>query len=606
MKKLIIYLSISLLAIVITCQYGCNKALDLKPLDQLSDASYWQTANDFMLAANKFYTFQRTFSDVIYDVVPNTSRPNYHTDFKSDIPATQNAFSRGVNTVTTGDQMYDLNYSRLRDINTLLDKAAAYAVPAEIAKYVAEAKFFRAYIYFDLLQTFGQVTIVATALNQGSGELYTARSSRDSVVDFIIKDLNDAIPVLPLESAIASTDKGRISKGAAQSFLSRVALYEGTWQKFRNGAAARYNALLDMAVANSGAVIASNEYALFAPASLGDSAQKYLFILENQKSNPAGVQKSANKEYIQAQKYDQTTRQIRNNVSRSAATDLSRQFVNLYLCRDGLPVDKSPLFQGYATMTSEFQNRDNRMRYNMKIANGYYWYGNNNWHINWDWSAPDLANADGSPFKPYANSLAGYKSQKWIAERQVTDNEEGFDYPVIRYAEVLLNYAEAVFERNGAITDADLDKSLNLVRNRVNKTMPKLSNGLVTANALDMRREIRRERTIELYMEGFRTDDLKRWHNAVDGPNLGGTNEDILIGANVLKLPLLGIKWAGTEFQTTWPSMSGTAKYSSSNILLDGAIIVDATRSFSEKNYLVPVPTTQIQLNPKLSQNPSW
>ncbi|MEO5683651.1 MAG: RagB/SusD family nutrient uptake outer membrane protein [Chitinophagaceae bacterium] len=597
MKNLsVIYISILTVVMAVT-QYSCNKGLDLKPLDQLSDASYWQTPNDFMLAANKFYTYQRTFVDVLQD--------NPHSDSRSDYGGI-NAFSRGLNTAPTSDGTYNTDYTRIREINYLLAKAAAYASPADIKKYVAEAKFFRAYLYFDLLQVYGAVPLVTKPLGTGSVELMAPRTGRDSIADFIIADLNAAIPDLPLESANAATDKGRITKGSAQAFLSRVALFEGTWQKFRNGSSARYSALLDMAVTASNQVISSNEYALFAPAVLGDSALKYLMILENQKSNPAGVQKSANKEYIQANRYDQAIRQVRFNISQTGTPGFTRRLANIYLCNDGLPIEKSALFQGYALMKTEFANRDNRMRYNMKVAGGYYWKGNNNWHINWDWSAPDLANADASPWRPYANTTSGYGGQKWVAERQVPDNEESYDYPVIRYAEVLLIYAEAAFERNGTITDAELDKSLNLVRNRVNKTMPKLSNAFVAANGLDMRREIRRERTVEFVGEGFRTDDLKRWHNAVGGPNLGADDEDPLIGSNVMLQKVLGIKWAGTEFQTAWPSQSATAKYSSANIYLDGALVIDAARSFSEKNYLLPVPTTQIQLNPNLSQNPNW
>jgi hypothetical protein len=595
MKKLQ-YILLSGIAITII-QTGCNKSLNLDPLDQLSDASYWKSPNDFMLAANKFYTYQRTFTDVLQD--------NPHSDIRSDYGGI-NTFSRGTNTLPTTDNSYNNAYGRLREINYLLAKAAAYTTPADIRKYVAEAKFFRAYVYFDLLQLFGAVPLITKPLDPGSAELQAPRAARDSVVDFIIADLNAAIPDLPLESANATTDKGRITKGSAQSFLSRVALYEGTWQKFRNGSATRYNNLLDIAITSGNAVITSNEYALFAPAVLGDSAQKYLFILENQKSNPAGVQKSANKEYIQANKYDQSIRQIRFNVSHTGTPNFTRRLANMYLCNDGLPIDKSPLFQGYATMRSEFTSRDNRMRYNMAVAGNYYWSGNNNWHINWDWSAPDLANA-GAPFRPYANSTTGYGGQKWVAERQVPDNEEGFDYPVIRYAEILLNYAEAVFERNGAITDVELDKSLNLVRQRVNKAMPKLSNAFVATNGLDMRREIRRERVIELVGEGFRMDDLKRWHNAVNGPNLGGDNEDPLIGPNVMLQKVLGIKWAGTEFQTLWPAQAAAPKYASGNTFLDGAIIVDNDRSFAERNYLLPIPTVQTQLNTKLlPNNPGW
>jgi len=136
--------------------------------------------------------------------------------------------------------------------------------------------------------------------------------------------------------------------------------------------------------------------------------------------------------------------------------------------------------------------------------------------------------------------------------------------------------------------------------------MPKLSNAFVSTNGLDMRREIRRERTIELVGEGFRTDDLKRWHNAFGGPDFGADKEDPLIGSNVMLQTVLGIKWAGTEFQTAWPSQSATPKYSSTNTFLDGALILDAARSFSEKNYLLPIPTTQLQLNPNLVQNPGW
>jgi starch-binding outer membrane protein, SusD/RagB family len=596
MKKSVIKYML-LVGVICMLQYGCNKALDLEPLDQLSDASFWKSPNDFMLAANKFYTYQRSFRDVQQD--------NPHSDGRSDFGGV-NAFSRGTNTAPVNDGVYNTAYTRLREVNYLLGKAATYPVPDEIKKFVAEARFFRAYIYFDLLQIYGAVPLVSTALGTSSPELYAPRASRDSITDFIIADLDAAIPDLPLESQHLPTDKGRITKGSAQAFLSRIALYEGTWQKFRNGNAARYNALLDMAITASDVVITSNEYALFAPPALGDSALKYLFILENQKSNPAGIQKSANKEYIQANRYDQSIRQIRFNVSHTGTSVGTRRIANLYLCNDGLPIDKSPLFQGYATMKSEFENRDNRMRYTMKVAGGYYWKGNNNWHINWDWSLPDRANAFESPWRPYANSTSGYGSQKWVAERQVPDNEEGFDYPVIRYAEVLLNYAEAVFERNGSISDADLDKSLNLVRNRVNKTMPKLSNAFVATNNLDMRREIRRERTLEFVGEGFRTDDLKRWHNAVGGPNLGGDDEDALIGPNVMLQKVLGIKWGGTEYEALWPSQATIPKYASPDQYLDGALVVDGARSFSEKNYLLPIPTQQIILNPNLTQNPNW
>lgn len=111
--------------------------------------------------------------------------------------------------------------------------------------------------------------------------------------------------------------------------------------------------------------------------------------------------------------------------------------------------------------------------------------------------------------------------------------------------------------------------------------MPKLSNKFVTDNGLNMREEIRRERTIELFNEGFRIDDLKRWKTAE------------------IEMPqdMLGIKKSGTEYEST------NLKYPTN---IDGCIIVESERTWGEKNYLYPIPSDQIQLNPNLKQNPGW
>ena len=107
---------------------------------------------------------------------------------------------------------------------------------------------------------------------------------------------------------------------------------------------------------------------------------------------------------------------------------------------------------------------------------------------------------------------------------------QGYDFPIIRYAEVLLNYAEAVYERDDKISNTDLNISLNLVRLRVNPAMTPLTNELITQNAgMDMRTEIRRERTIELFNEGFRLDDLKRWKTA----------------ETEMPMDIVGIQWKG-------------------------------------------------------------
>jgi len=583
---------------------GCNKGLDLTPLDQLADATYFKSPSDFKTFATQYYGYLRNFNNSFAD--------NPHYDGRADTFGGGGSYGAGTNTVPASDANWTTNYTRIRNCNYLLEKAASYSGDqAGIATSVAEAKFFRAYCYFDLLQLYGGVPLITHTLDLNSPELYGARATRDAVADQIIADLEAAIPNLPASIPSNSADFGRVSQPAAQAFLGRVALYEGTWQKFRNGDPTRYNMLLDKAATASNACMASGQFALFGTIAsnalggnstiLGDSAQKYLFILENPKSNPASVTKTANHEYILSYRYDDVSKPINTNISRqSTQIGPQHKFVNAFLCQDGLPIEKSPLFQGFQTYGSEFANRDNRLRYTIRVMNMYYWYSGTNGRVTWLNDAADNGNA----YITKVTQILGYANQKWTNERSVPDKGEAEDYPVIRYAEVLLNYAEAVYERDGAISDADLNKSINLVRLRVNKNMPPLSNAFVSTNGLDFRTEIRRERFIELYYENFRFDDIKRWHSAGTDlvSNTGGTAYGNA-AAFVSTWPV-GIKYKGTQAQlgpNPWTPAPTSALDANGQIILD-----NTARGFSEKNYLYPIPTQQITLNPALTQNPGW
>ena len=553
--------------------YSC---LDLDPKDQIADGNYWQEASDFKLFANQFYGWTRDFSNSVYDAP--------HSDKRSDLildKSGTNVYSNGTNSIPTGDNNYTDNYNRIRRTNILLQKAESYGNQSDIEQYIGEAKFFRAYCYFELLQLYGDVIITKKPLDVTDPEMKVARNDRSEVVDFMIQDLKDAAGQLPLTSAV---ENGRVGSEGAWAFLSRVALYEGTWQKFR-GNEARGKELLDVAAKAAKEVINSKNFSLYTPAILGDSAQKYMFILEDVKSNPAGLLKASNTEYIFSRRHDETLNPIGKNITKEClanAQQIAQKFAALYLCQDGLPIEKSSLylFKVDGIIAHEYQNRDNRMLYTLCVPGGYYW-SNENSRVNWTSDAADKASASIKGYSPANGS--GYANQKWAAERKVQTNSEGYDYPVIRYAEVLLNYAEAVYERDDAISDDDLNISLNLVRNRINKSMPKLSNNLVTATGLNMREEIRRERTVELFNEGFRIDDLKRWKTA----------------ETEMPKDFLGIKWTGTEYATKWPNVS-YAKNS------DGYIILETGRKWESKHYLYPLPTDQLQLNPNLKQNPGW
>ncbi|MFS4454945.1 RagB/SusD family nutrient uptake outer membrane protein [Maribacter sp. 2304DJ31-5] len=555
---------------------SCSTDIDREPLDRLSEAAFFRNAEEFKLFANQFYFELETFN---------------RNDIQSDIIRGNgpDAVSNGTNIVPIEDPVWDDSYSTIFSTNFLLQKFDELEENREeSAVYAAEAKFFRAYTYFRLLQRFGGVPLITQTLDTDSPELQAPRNTRQEVFAQIETDLLEAITDLPVQGDISDADLGRISRGAAQAFLARAYLFEGTWRKYKGGDG---SALISNAVDQADAVINSGEYVLFQD-DFGwgeDEFLHYFFTLDSSvQQNPDNIGESANNEFILAQKYDAALRRS-VYVGRewlAGRTTPTKIFADMHLCRDGLPIDQSPLFQGYDLMTSEFENRDLRMRNHFQIPKQQYWQPSPAWGR--DWSDPDNP---GRGFVFYgqtgdlgSRTSTGYSNIKYVAYGIPLDI--GIDYSVIRYAEVLLTYAEAVFERDGSISDGDLDRSLNLVRMRAG--LPALTNAFVGANNLDMLTEIRRERTVELAWEGFRLDDLRRWHTA----------------HIELRKAVRGVKYEGTEYETD-PNTAGLVL----SFDPDGFIVLEAesTRLFDEnKNYLFPIPSGQIIANPNLQQNPNW
>lgn len=559
-----------------TFTLAATSCLDLEPKANLNDNLVWNNVSNYQLFANQFYGWTPDFNIAIGD--------NVHSDNRSDLVcgSSVNTYSQGTNTIPTSDGNYTNAYKRIYYTNLLLKNAASFADPASIAVPVGEAKFFRAFAYFELLQIFGDAIIVTEPLDTDSEVLYGVRNNRSEVVDFIVKDLQEAAELLPE----TSSETGRLNKYIALSMLSRVALYEGTWQKFHTGGmdatgnTALSTELLTIARDAADEVIKSNKYKLFYNETLGEQSYRYMFTLEDgAQCNPANLSKADNTEYIFVKRHrngDKTGYNLTHGMVGNACY-VTRKMANLYLCSDGLPIEKSKVFKGYKGVTDEFQNRDSRMNNTMLYHGEQYWNNDGKWRTTW--TDADLADC----LVANVRSGSGYQCQKWGTERKVEDYYESYDFPIIRYAEVLLTYAEAVYELNGSISDVDLDYSLNLVRQRVNPDMPKLSNSLVTTNGLSMREEIRRERTVELVLEGHRIDDLKRWRTAS------------------VEMPMdqLGVLFTGTWFETNWnnPGKSVNA---------DGVLVLYTSRSWSDKLYLYPLPSDQLQLNPQLEQNPGW
>jgi hypothetical protein len=539
---------------------GCKKDLDLNPLDKISDESYWKTSSDFQLFANDFYNalqgahnYTENNSDIAFGI---------GTDAATD--ADNRSKSNGSYLAKSASPLWDDSYKYIRAANYLLQKAQESGLGTEIDRWVGEALFFRAYNYWNLVRSFGGVPKIDKVLDVTSPELFTTKSSQPEIINFILADLDNAISKLPLQSELTGDETGRVTKGAAVALKARAALYMATWAKYHGeGDPGNY---FTEAISTAEAVITSNEYGLYT--GMGADSYKYLFILQGDDSKEVLLARR----YYANRKVHNWTRELWFNYMVPTKT-----IADLYLTTDGLPITQSPLFQGYGTLTSEFQNRDPRMSMTFIVPGSTIFFEGG------------LLQPTFPGFSGSNATRTGYMIRKFLDETvDATQFKGEYDFKEFRYAEVLLILAEALYEKNGSISDADLNRTINVLRSRVN--MPALNNAFVTANSLDMLNEIRRERTVELAFEGFRRDDLRRWK----------------LAETVLPQAIKGVKFVGTEYQTKYPDLKiGT------DIQVDGAGFIVAesagSRQFLPKHYLDPIPLQQVQLSKgTLAQNTGW
>lgn len=591
MKKLIyMTLIMGLTSTLFSCQ---EDFLDLTPQDNFTDAAYFNKPSDFKSFTTDFYSQLMGWrspygGNDIYNNMDFSSDLSRYFNFQSDV-------GHGTIVVGNGDNRWNNPYNWIRKTNILLSKADVYSGnKSEIASYVSEAYFFRANAYYSLLKTFGGVPIINSILGVDSPELKAPRNSRYEVVTQILSDLDNAIVNLPLESAIPATDKGRISKWAAKALKAEVELYEATWRKYNGtstdfeGSAGPTSNQIDEFLTDATnlckEIMDQGGYSLWnynSTVGMINESYFYLFNLEDAGSNPGGLTKASNNEFILYGVYDVTLRTGGQNLSlTSGNSGNSRKMMDMFLCTDGLPPSKSPLFQGYHAVGDEYKNRDLRI-------------------LGYIGAAPTNA--------PLTTGVAGYGNRKYVAYKYGTyrnANQESANYSIIRLAEVYLMYAEAIIEKNGTISDAELNASINKIRARAG--VASLTNTLVTTNGLNMKEEIRRERTLELYHEGFRYYDLKRWG----------------IAEVELNQSICGQVIGGASYPTAYRDVTGaaTAAYQPSTFV-NGEEIVQTAKGplncvviesksnlrFSKTNYLWPIPQGQIDLSKNiLKQNPGY
>lgn len=554
MKK---YISLAAMAACCLMAFNSCQDINLEPKDQIPDSKFWKTPADFIKEVNWLYTRSETFgtkdtdSDIGYELGENT-------------------ISNGTYLAPNADEDWTARVEELRQCNTILEKAANYQGKKEsIARYVAETHFFRAYVYWRWMEKFSAVPIVTKVLDVNSSELYGKRNSQKEVTDFILKELDEAAPNLPLQSELIPDENGRITRGAALALKARVALFAGTWGKY-HGDRDDYNQLLQQAIDAANQVIDSKQYSLYEGG--GDQSYRYEFI-EKGDDSPENI--FDNRYYA-----DIRTHSTATSVQWGWRGTPTKKLADMYLCKStGLPItDPASGFKGYATIEDEYTNRDPRMKQTFLMPGTVYLNAMN---------GKDSCTAK---FTSRPETRTGYKLYKFMGEKVAAVGQTDYDYHIIRYPEVLLILAEATYEKDGAISDDILNKTINVIRSRKGVEMPPLTNAFVKEHNLDMREEIRRERTVELAFEGFRRDDLRRWKTAE---------------AELVK-PILGVKLKDSEYGKLNILNDGNPGLTDS----DGFLIVEPEekRKFvSPKNYYYSLPLDELYLNPNLKpNNPGW
>jgi hypothetical protein len=536
---------------------SCKKDfLDRQPLDQISDVSFWKTPQQLELAVNGVYAYLKAKNTVdMENMGDNTIYPP-SSDYQA-ISTGNFDYTRGtINSEWVG------HYAGIRRCNHFLENyTKATGVPdVKMQQYSGEVRFMRAHMYTYLVFLFGDVPLITRTLEIGDPEIYGPRNKRAEVVDYILKELDEAAAGLPLTYPLPA-DLGRITKGAALAWKARVALFFEKW---------------DVALAASKAVMDSNVYQLY---TAGTPATCYNDFFTYKGKLSAG----ANKETILARRYladvymHNMSRecQVPDQTSRFSPT---KSLVDSYLCSDGLPINKSPLYKEN-TYGDVFANRDPRMKQTI-LSPGAAWGGRDDGDANADTSAIfNIPKWDAD--KKGCITGTGYYFTKYVEISVVgAVTKDANDMHLIRLAEVLLTYAEAKMEL-GSLTQADLDITINKLRDRVG--MKRMVITELAANGLDLRTEIRRERRIELALEGHRYYDILRW------------KQGALLTQDIKGIKKSMVESYNQQFVTTIPTDAS------------GYFVINTGRKFDEgRNYLWPVPFSQLQQNSNLGQNPGW
>lgn len=547
--------------------------LDLNPLSNGSTETWYSTEKEIEMAVNDLYR--------IAFWTPDGGTVDWSDDYinRESLSAFENATLNGQD--GTVKNLWAVQYKAIARANSVITKGPraidAGASKAKVDVLIGEAYFHRACAYSKLVSKFGDVPLVLDELEISEG-LTMGRTDKATVLQKIYEDFDAAASVLP----VTSTGVVRATKGAALAMKGRIALYMSDWKT----AAVATKAVMDLNVYK----LHPSYSDLFMQST--KSSDEFVFVI------PRSLEYSGS--FFGA---TQVRNDLVRNVGGWAATDPSWDLLAAYTCTDGLPVDESPLFDPH----DPFKNRDPRCAMSI-VPFGENFLGVEytphpeakevmNYTLN-----KKVKNNDARVNAQYAS----YNGLAWKKGIDITWTQNGFqvapDMLVCRYADVLLMYAEAKIELNEV--DQSVLDAMNKVRARaygVEYTDVNSYPAFTPKSQVAMRKEIRMERRMEFPKENLRYMDLIRWKLS-----------EVVMSKKVYGMVYPAAKCIqdvtskGDWFWAFAPDIDENGLPDFSKLEAAGKIQAFAQRVWDNRQYLWPIPTTELQINPNMNQNTGY
>jgi len=596
MKKL--FISLTIIATLLLS--ACEEDLERLPETSIGKENFFNTEDDLDLFIYGLYDFPGV-ELYIGDASTDNAATTGNTEIKTMMISEPSAA-----TINQG-----WNWEQLRDINFFLENFRnADLSEARLNHYEGLARFFRARFYVDKVQRYSDVPWYDEVISSDNEELlFKGRDPRETVVQNIMDDFAFAAQYVDVDA-----EDGEVNQWVIKTYQARFALYEGTFRKYHPELDLQASAddFLRLAVEVAQDITNNGGFALH---STGNPETDYgqLFVSTSLAGNPEVI----------------FTRFFENELLNSGwwaymfgnyETNPAKDLLQAYLMADGSFYSQQPDYQTN-DFVAEFENRDPRL---------YQTYAYPGWVLN---NTSTYSQGGGVYVQQLAKNFSGYHQIKGFVNDPDLTVQNSIDVPILRYAEVLLIYAEAKAEL-GELTQADLDMSVNLLRERagmpalsINPTIDPVQEARypnMSSSQKAVLLEIRRERRVELAMEGHRFNDLMRWRagelleQEPEGIYFAGLGQHDLTGDDIADIVLLPATESIPEEKEVNELGTQLIYYTAGSFGQDVGVflengnqgtiqtIQDRGDFVEPKFYYRPVPQTEVVLNPSLNQIFGW